>query len=87
MEYTPKPMAESAQPISAPAEMPQVYPVPPMPLPMPMPIYDCMHAPVSPAYSAMPPVCPQKAYGRYSDTGIILVLFILLVIISRGRFR
>ncbi|MFC3768805.1 hypothetical protein [Paenibacillus sp. GCM10012303] len=88
MEYMPKqtgfkPMAAPmpVAPISAgPMPMPM-----PMPMPAPMPIAKPSYEHVSVSYVQAPVCEPKKTHGCASSAGIILVLFILLVIISRGK--
>lgn len=63
-------------PIQAPVTAPAAY--------MPMPVYPAYES-VSVQYVHKPDCCePKRPY--FTSTGVILVLFILLVIISRGKF-
>ena len=82
MEYIQKPTGFKPMP----APMP-VAPIAagPMPLPAPMPIVQPAYEHVSVSYVQAPVCEPKKIHGCGSSAGVILVLFILLVIISRGK--
>jgi hypothetical protein len=70
------------------SQQPVVKPITaPMPLPMPVqPIYKPVyHAPAMVHCAGFVDPCCKKSHFGYPMTGVILVLFILLVIISRGK--
>lgn len=85
MEYTQKPVVPMPMPAPVPiAAKPPVL----APAPIVKPVYEHEHVSVSfyhaPTYPQIPVHMPCMPCG-FSSAGVILVLFILLVIISRSR--
>lgn len=85
MEYMPKPTGFKPMPAPMPVAPIAAGPMP-MPLPAPMPIVQPSYEHVSVSYVQAPICEPKKIHGCSNSAGVILVLFILLVIISRGKF-
>ncbi|PYI54483.1 hypothetical protein [Paenibacillus flagellatus] len=85
MEYTPKPVVKpSTAPMPLPAPVPQApIAAAPLPAPMPLPVVKPSYEHVTVNYVHAHVV--EKKAPVYSSTGVILVLFILLVIISRAK--
>lgn len=74
-------MEISQQPVAKPITAPM-----PLPIPVQPPIYKPIYAPVSVHHIGFEDHCCKKSHYGYPMTGVILVLFILLVIISRGKY-
>jgi hypothetical protein len=89
MEIKPGVHPHFVMPAPVPAPLP-IAPLPMAPLPMaPMPHHDHVHLHTSYKHTAIvlpevKPVFHAPVIAPYSSTGAILVLFILLVIITRG---
>lgn len=90
MEYSQKPMMNVAPAAMMPMNMPMPNMVSPISGPMPNQVAPIMkpphHGPVSVNFVNMPVeehCCPKGP--AFSSAGVILVLFILLVIVSRGK--